>query len=87
MNIPLKDSGGNSRILIKSAIDCIDDAVSHNKKILVHCLAGKSRSVSIVARYLMNKKGISCEEALDIIEEKRETCLAPGIEDIFSISI
>ena len=87
INIPLMDSGGNSRVAIKKAIEFIDDVVSHNEKILVHCHAGRSRSVCIVARYLMFKQRISSQEALELIEEKREIYLSPGIEEILNIQI
>lgn len=86
-NISLKDSGGNSRISINNAINFIDDAVSHNEKILVHCHAGRSRSVCIIARYLMFKNGITSKQALTLIEEKREIYLSPGIEEILNMPL
>lgn len=87
MNIPLKDSSGNSSVSIKNAIDFIDDAVSYNEKILVHCHAGRSRSVCIVARYLMLKQGLTSQQALNIIGAKREIYLSPGIEKILNVSL
>jgi len=63
-------------------VDFIHDVVSNNEKILVHCHAGRSRSVCIVARYLMLKKNLTRKQALGKIEEKREIYLSPGIEEI-----
>ncbi|XP_022874736.1 dual specificity protein phosphatase 1-like isoform X2 [Olea europaea var. sylvestris] len=39
--------------------------------VLVHCFAGRSRSVTIVVAYLMMKIGISLSEALEHVKRKR----------------
>jgi protein-tyrosine phosphatase len=51
--IPLADATGNDRRLFNDCVDIIDDVVSSGDKILVHCHAGRSRSVCITARYFM----------------------------------
>ena len=38
-------------------------------KVLVHCHAGQSRSVAIVAAYLMRLEGLSFEETMDVIKQ------------------
>jgi len=42
-----------------------------NAKILIHCRAGISRSVSIGVYYLMRSRGINYDDALQIIKERR----------------
>ena len=42
-----------------------------NKKTLVHCSAGRSRSCSIVIFYIMKKYNISFNEAYKLMREKR----------------
>ena len=44
---------------------------------LVHCAAGVSRSASVVVAYLMYKKGLSLDDALDFVKSKRE-CVDPN---------
>ena len=83
--IPLVDAAGNDKRNFKDATDYIDDVVSSDEKILVHCHAGRSRSVCIVARYFMIKEGLTSHQALAKIEAKREIYLSPGIEEILKL--
>lgn len=55
------------------------DAVSlrQGSAVLVHCNAGVSRSASVVVGYLMRRKGMSFEDALQMVKEKR-TCCRPN---------
>lgn len=47
-------------------------------KILIHCVQGKSRSVTIAIAYLMRKEGISVEEALNQIRAVRDVVHTPN---------
>lgn len=57
--------------------------ITSGNKILVHCHAGRSRSVAIVAAYLIKHQGLCTSEALNLIQSKREINLASGMEEIF----
>ena len=50
--------------------DCIKFVKSADK-VLVHCSAGISRSVTIVIAYLVREKNMDVDEALDFIQTKR----------------
>jgi len=61
----------------------IEKALSESKperptKILVHCVQGKSRSVTIAIAYMMRKEGISVEEALNQIRDIRDVVHTPN---------
>ena len=51
--------------------DFIDDAIMDNSNILIHCQAGRSRSVTILAAYIIKTFGIDVDTTLDIIKNKR----------------
>lgn len=50
----------------------IEKNLMRNENVLVHCYAGVSRSVTIVAAYLIKKYKINSENALSIINNKRK---------------
>ena len=77
--LPLIDGPGNNPRYIAAAVGYINDMVSSGDRILVHCHAGRSRSVCVVAKYLMEYKGLSQREAVELIKSKREIYLSDGI--------
>ncbi len=85
LNIPLEDGHGNTKQSLDEAMFFIHDTVSNSEKILVHCHAGRSRSVCVVAAYLVKFSGYSRNEALALIKSKREIYLSDGIEEIFGL--
>lgn len=56
---------------IEIAYNFMDLAINNGSKILIHCMAGISRSVSMIAYYLMKKYFINFDEALNIIKTRR----------------
>jgi protein-tyrosine phosphatase len=58
--------------IIELAYHFINHAVEQGEKVLVHCMAGRSRSVSVVMYYLMRKHNIDSKEAYLLIRAKRQ---------------
>ncbi|XP_021757100.1 dual specificity protein phosphatase 1-like isoform X2 [Chenopodium quinoa] len=52
-------------------IDFIDEAKRSGGGVLVHCFAGKSRSVTIILAYLIKKHGMTLSQALEYVRSKR----------------
>lgn len=72
--------------IFQEAIDYIDFALSSGGKILVHCFAGRSRSGTICCAYLMKKNGLTLEQALKEIKEKR-FCVMPNPGFLFQLQL
>lgn len=59
---------------IPEAVKFIDEVVTNNNKVLVHCAAGISRSSSITIAYLMYKHNIRYERAFNRVKNMRSCC-------------
>lgn len=57
--------------------DFIDKAVNDEKKVLIHCKCGVSRSTTLIAAYLIKKKNYSTDGALEMIKKCRK-CANPN---------
>lgn len=55
----------------------MDHAVFNNKRVLVHCKLGCSRSAAIVTAYIMNRFDVTMPVALNFLKSKR-ACVAPN---------
>lgn len=49
----------------------IRSALDQGGKVLVHCMAGASRSATIVAAYLVKEFGLTADQAIDFLQNKR----------------
>lgn len=76
--IPISDHWSqNLSQFFPEAIEFIDEAASHNCGVLVHCLAGISRSVTVTVAYLMQKLNLSLNDAYDFVKRKK-TNISPN---------
>lgn len=82
---PLVDgkSSDNKRLLYDAIFDLISTRKKNEGKILVHCVSGISRSVSVVAGYIMTKYDYSVEDALGYIKDIRP--LANPVYDLVKL--
>lgn len=69
--VGLIDGAGNKSSTFAAAVYMLDQLLERHDKVLVHCHAGISRSSSVVTTYLSHKNGISLDEALNLVKEKR----------------
>jgi predicted protein tyrosine phosphatase len=69
--VQLLDGPGNTKEQFISAVLSLRKYLFDGHKVLVHCRAGISRSVSVVACYLWGTGVYTLEDAIDLIKEKR----------------
>ena len=50
----------------------INDALAGGGRVIVNCLAGMSRSSTITVSFLMQKRGMSLEDAFTSVKQKRD---------------
>ncbi|XP_034240015.1 dual specificity protein phosphatase Mpk3 [Thrips palmi] len=78
MQIPIADHWSqNLAKFFPKAIEFIDEARSNQKGVLVHCLAGVSRSVTITVAYLMYKMSLSLNDAFNLVRSRKSN-IAPN---------
>ena len=66
----LYDSDGDANYL-EELLRLVFDKDIKDKKVLFHCQAGKSRSVSFAITYLCKQYSLSIDQAIDLVKERR----------------
>ncbi|XP_040004158.1 dual specificity protein phosphatase 16 [Xiphias gladius] len=74
LRVPVNDSFCE-KILpwLDRSVEFIEKAKASNARVLVHCLAGISRSATIAIAYIMKRMDMSLDEAYRFVKEKRPT--------------
>lgn len=74
LRVPVNDSFCE-KILpwLDRSVEFIEKAKACNARVLVHCLAGISRSATIAIAYIMKRMNMSLDEAYRFVKEKRPT--------------
>jgi protein-tyrosine phosphatase len=78
----LVDGPGNDLRVFRGAIESLTFLAGTKPPVLVQCHAGRSRSVAVVAGYLIVAQEMAPEQAIEQITAKRECSLAPGLEEL-----
>ncbi|KHJ45835.1 dual specificity phosphatase, catalytic domain protein [Trichuris suis] len=79
LRIPVSDSHTEKLIpYFPKAFSFLNKAIKKSASVLVHCLAGYSRSPTFVVAYLMQQKKMSLQEAYRFVKQKRP-CVSPNI--------
>jgi len=76
--VPLKD-GANEMVVFRETVITLEKLVDHYLRVVVHCRAGRSRSIAVVAAYLMKTRNMEAEEAMEYVKAKRQSAIAPEL--------
>lgn len=76
-HISIADGPKTSYIEFKSAVDILLDRIDNDDMCLVHCAAGHSRSVSVAATAIADRRDQSFEEALGRVRSSHPTPSRP----------
>ncbi len=80
VSVPMIDGAGNDPGLFQRVLAILDRLERERAPVLVHCHAGRSRSVVVVAGHLMRRLGIDADEALERVSAKREIAISDGLD-------
>ena len=58
--------------VLTGAVDWIVEQRTDERTILVHCAKGRGRSAAVLAGYLMRERGMTFDEAYDLLHGKRD---------------
>lgn len=78
----LEDAPGNDPRVYVRAVDTLQGLVSDSPPVLAQCHAGRSRSVVVVAGYLVKYSGMPTDEAIRRVAARREIAITPGLETL-----
>ena len=86
-SVPLIDGPGNDPDRLERARRILADLVENAAPVLVHCQAGRSRSVVVVAAYLAHARGLGADDALAFVTERREAAVQPALAELLRRSV
>jgi hypothetical protein len=81
---PMLDGPGNSAAMFSGMVNDLIKLAKEHSPVMVHCHAGRSRSVTLVAGYLMRTEGYSSDVALRKVQRERESRLQAGLKPLLA---
>ena len=75
----MRDGPGNDARTFARVVETLSLMVRGAPPVLVHCHAGRSRSVAVVAGYLVRRENMAPQAAFDYIARRRETAVQPEL--------
>jgi Swiss Army Knife protein, DSP-PTPase phosphatase domain len=81
LHVPMQDHQPPSQESLERAAGYIKTQVGSGKPILVHCLAGKGRTMCAIAAFLMETQGVGAKAAMDRLRSIRTGAVERGQEE------
>ncbi|MFB6471134.1 MAG: dual specificity protein phosphatase family protein [Vulcanisaeta sp. AZ3] len=67
LHVPTKDGYAPPEEVLYKVVNWIDKSIMSGKPVLVHCNAGVGRSPTVITAYLMYRRGLGVDDALEIV--------------------
>ncbi|HEX2557231.1 MAG TPA: dual specificity protein phosphatase 23 [Nitrososphaera sp.] len=71
LHLEVEDFGAPSIEELDKAVDFIDDEISKDRPVMVHCAAGKGRTGAVLAAYLVKSQNLTAREAIEKVRSMR----------------
>ena len=82
LHLSVEDFGAPSIEEIDSTVDYIQRQIDNRKPVMVHCAAGKGRTGTILAAYLLKNENLTAEQAIKKIRNLRPGSIQSNIQEI-----
>jgi dual specificity MAP kinase phosphatase len=70
--LPTKDHEAPTIDALMIGVKAIDEMISQGHKVYIHCKNGHGRGPTMAAAYYMYKEGMTADEAVAFVEERRD---------------
>jgi atypical dual specificity phosphatase len=82
LHLRVEDFGAPSIEEIASTVDYIQHQIDNTKPVIVHCAAGKGRTGTILAAYVLKKENLTADEAIKKIRNLRPGSIQSNIQEM-----
>jgi atypical dual specificity phosphatase len=71
LHLQVEDYGAPTIEELDQAVDFIEQQIGNSRPVMVHCAAGKGRTGTVLAAYLVKNQGMTAEQAIDKVRIMR----------------